>query len=254
MPQATDYIELHTASAFSFLAGASQPEALIERAAELDMPAIALADRNGVYGAARFHTQAKKTGVRAHIGAEIAVSSFGNRLTPPSWLPHQFPAEPPRLLLLCASQTGYQNLCQLITRFKMRGATKAEGAATLDDLEEFSAGLICLTGGEEGPLAAALAHEGQSHACKLADRLTAIYGRSNLYLELQRHGEREEECRNQSLLSLASALNLPIVATNGVRYATEIDREILDVLTAIRHHTTLDHGGRLLSCNNSRQL
>jgi error-prone DNA polymerase len=254
MPQDNEYIELHAASAFSFLAGASQPEALIERAAELGMPALALSDRNGLYGAARFHTMAKKIGIQAHIGAEIAVGSFGSRLTPPHWLPHQFPAEPPRLLLLCASQTGYQNLCQLITRFKMREATKAEGAATLDDLEEFSSGLICLTGGDEGPLAAALAQQGQSQARKLADQLTAIYGRGNLYLELQRHGEREEECRNQSLLSLASTLNLPIVATNGVRYATEIDREILDVLTAIRHHTTLDHAGRLLSCNNSRQL
>ena len=105
------------------------------------MPAIALADRNGLYGVARFHTAAKHSGVQAHIGAEIAVSSFGNRLTPPSWLPHQFRAEPARVVLLCASQTGYRNLCQLITRFKMREATKAEGAATLDDLEEFSAGL-----------------------------------------------------------------------------------------------------------------
>jgi len=254
MPQEPAYIELHAASAFSFLAGASQPEALIERAAELEMPALALADRNGLYGVARFHTQAKKTGVRAHIGAEIAVSSFGNRLTPPAWLPHQYPAEPPRLLLLCASQTGYQNLCQLITRFKMREATKAEGAATLEDLEEFSAGLICLTGGDEGPLAATLANKGQSDTRKLADRLINIYGRSNLYIELQRHGQREEECRNQSLLSLASSLNLPVIATNGVQYATEKDRAILDVLTSIRHHTTLDQAGRLLSSNTARSL
>ncbi len=254
MPHDPAYIELHAASAFSFLAGASQPEALIERAADLDMPALALADRNGLYGAARFHTQAKKTGVQAHIGAEIAVSFFGNRLTPPSWLPHQFPAEPPRLLLLCASQIGYQNLCQLITRFKMREATKAEGAATLDDLEEFSAGLICLTGGDEGPLAAALANGGQSGARKLLDRLTSTYGRSNVYLELQRHGLREQECRNQSLLSFASSLNLPVVATNGVLHATEQDREILDVLTTIRHHTTLDKAGRLLSANYARNL
>jgi len=248
------YIELHASSAFSFLAGASQPEALIERAAELDMPGLALADRNGVYGAARFHTQAKKTGVRAHIGAEIAVSSFGNRLAPPAWLPHQCPAEPPRLLLLCASQTGYKNLCQLITRFKMREATKAVGAATLEDLEEFSAGLICLTGGNEGPLAAALASKGNSEARKLTDRLASIYGRGNLYLELQRHGQREEECRNQSLLTLASSLNLPVIATNGVQYATEKDREILDVLTTIRHHTSLDKAGRLLTLNNARSL
>src|ERR1700683_4026674 len=195
--RATEYIELHASSAFSFLAGAALPEKLMERAKELEMPAMAIADRNGVYGAARFHTAAQGCGTTAHIGAEIAVASFGNRLTPADWLPHQFPAEPARVVLLCASQTGYQNLCQLITRFKMREATKAEGAATLDDLEEFSAGLICLTGGDEGPLAAALANKGNSEACKLADRLTAIYGRANLYIELQRHGQREEECRNQ---------------------------------------------------------
>ncbi len=248
------YVELHAASAFSFLAGASQPESLIERAAQLEMPAIALADRNGLYGAARFHTAARRCGVRAHIGAEIAVSSFGNILTPPEWLPHQQPAEAPRLALLCTSQTGYQNLCQLITRFKMREITKAEGAATLDDLEEFSSGLICLTGGEEGPLAAALAREGQAGTCRIADRLAAIYGRGNFYLELQRHNQRDEECRNQSLLSLADALHLPVIATNGVRYAEEHDREILDVLTTIRYHTSLDRAGRLLTANCARAL
>jgi error-prone DNA polymerase len=78
-----EYIELHASSAFSFLAGASEPESFIERAVELDMPAMALADRNGLYGVARFHTSAKNNKVKAHIGAEIAVSSFGKRLVPP---------------------------------------------------------------------------------------------------------------------------------------------------------------------------
>ncbi len=154
------YVELHASSAFSFLAVASAPESLAERAAELEMPALGIADRNGVYGAARFHTAAERCGVKAHIGAEIAVSSFGRKLQPASWLPHALQDEPARITLLCASQAGYQNLCQLITRFKMREATKTEGAATLDDLAEFSAGLICLTGGDEGPLAAALAEGG----------------------------------------------------------------------------------------------
>src|SRR6201998_4938866 len=130
------YIELHASSAFSFLAGSSAPESFIERAVELEMPAMALADRNGLYGVARFHTSAKQNKVKAHIGAEISVSSFGPRLLPSEWLPHRCPNEPPRIVLLCASQVGYQNLCQLITRFKMREATKAEGAATFDDLEE----------------------------------------------------------------------------------------------------------------------
>src|SRR5271155_2506876 len=80
------YVELHAASAFSFLQAASQPEELIKRAAELEMPAMALLDHNGVYGSARFHTSGQRNGVQAHIGAEIAVSSFGSRLTPPAWL------------------------------------------------------------------------------------------------------------------------------------------------------------------------
>ncbi len=142
---------------------------------------MALADRNGLYGVARFHTAAKHNQVKAHIAAEIAVSSFGNRLVPQEWLPHKYTNEPPRIVLLCASQVGYQNLCQLITRFKMREATKAEGAATFEDLEEFSAGLICLTGGEEGPLPAALCREGEAGVRKALDRLASIYGRNNVY-------------------------------------------------------------------------
>ncbi|WP_420236172.1 DNA polymerase III subunit alpha [Telmatobacter bradus] len=248
------YVELHASSAFSFLAAASAPESIAERAAELEMPALAIADRNGVYGAARFHTAAKRCGVKAHIGAEIAVSSFGRRLQPASWLPHTEQNEPARITLLCASQAGYQNLCQLITRFKMREATKTEGAATLDDLAEFSAGLICLTGGDEGPLAAALAEGRTDQARKAAERLVAIYGRGNIFVELQRHQLRDEESRNQALLTMAASLQMPIVATNGVRAATEQDREVLDVLTAIRHHVPLDRAGRLLAANNTRAL
>jgi error-prone DNA polymerase len=249
-----EYVELHAGSAFSFLSGASQPEELIARAGELGMPAMALADRNGVYGVARFHTAGGRAGVKAHIGAEIAVSSFGGRLTPAPWLPHQFPAEPPRVTLLCVSQAGYQNLCQLITRFKMRETTKAEGAAALEDLEEFADGLICLTGGDEGPLAAGLAQGGCEEMRKRLDRIAAIYGRGNVFVELQRHQLREEESRNQALLDLAERMGLPVVATNGVRYAEEKDRELLDVFTAIKHGTTLDNTGRLLTANAARGL
>ncbi len=246
------YIELHSSSAFSFLAGASQPEALIERAANIGMPAIALADRNGLYGAARFHTAAKRTQVKAHIGAEIAIQGLGSRLTPPPWLPHQYPPESPRLVLLCASQTGYQNLCQLLTRMKMRETTKAEGAASFDDLEEFASGLICLTGGDDGPLSAALEQGGNAPA--ILDRLASIYGQGNLYIELQRHEQRDEESRNQASLALATTLRLPVIATNGVRHAEPHDRELLDVLTTIRYRTSLDKAGRLLTANAGRFL
>jgi error-prone DNA polymerase len=248
------YVELHAASAFSFLEAASLPEDLIQRAAQVHMPSMALLDRNGVYGAARFHTLARKHGVRAHIGAEIAVSSLGRRLTPPAWLPHQHPQEAPRLPLLCTSRAGYQNLCQLITRFKMRETTKCEGAATLEDLEQYSGGLVCLTGGDEGPMAAALMQGGESEAVKVTEQLMRIFGQKNVYVELQRHGEREEEWRNQAAVRIAHSLQLPLLATNGVRYAVANEREILDIFTTIRHHTDLEHAGRLLSVNQLRHL
>ena len=248
------YVELHAASAFSFLEGASQPEGLIERAVELDMPAIALLDRNGMYGAARFHTSAKQNGIRAHVGAEISVSSFGPRLKPPSWVPHQFASEHARLPLLCESQVGYQNLCQLVTVFKLREPGKREGAATDNDLKQYAQDLICLTGGDEGPLATALMAGGEEAGRKTIERLVNIFGRKNVYIELQRHCEREEEWRNQAALRIAASLGLPIIATNGVRYARSYDREILDLFTAVRHHVNLDSAGRLLALNGMRHL
>jgi error-prone DNA polymerase len=248
------YVELHAASAFSFLQGASQPEQLIERTVALDMPAMALLDHNGVYGSARFHTSAKRNKIQAHIGAEVAVSSFGPRLTPPEWLPHRHPQEPTRLPLLCESRGDYQNLCQLITQFKMREKTKKEGAANFDDLQQYSSGLICLTGGDEGPLAAALVNGGEEAGRKTVEQLVRIFGSKNVYVEVQRHCEREEEWRNQAAIRIASSLKLPLLATNGVRHATAYDREVLDLFTAVRHHTDLDHAGRLLVLNSQRHI
>jgi error-prone DNA polymerase len=248
------YIELHANSAFSFLQGASLPETLIFRAQQLEYPAMALLDCNGVYGSARFHLAAKPNGIRAHVGSEIAVRDLGQRLTPAAWLPHQLPAEPVRLPLLCETRAGYQNLCRMVTRLKMREPSKAEGSATLADIEEFANGLVCLTGGDEGPLAAALARGGEKEAYQTIERLVAIFGRANVFVELQRHGQREQEWRNQAALRIARSLGLPILATNGVRYADEPEREIADLFTAIRHHVPLDHAGRLLTQNACRYL
>jgi error-prone DNA polymerase len=248
------YIELHAASAFSFLEGGSLPETLAQRAVELEMPAMALLDRNGFYGSARFHKIASENGVRPHVGSEIAVSSFGHRLNPPVWLPHQHLSEPPRLPLLCETREGYQNLCQLITRFKMRETAKQDGSAKFSDLEEYASGLVCLTGGDEGPLSAALIQGGEAAGREVVERLVRIFGRQNVYVELQRHREREEEARNQAAIRIAQSLQLPVIATNGVRYATRYDREILDLFTAIRNHKELDRAGRLLSINSQRHL
>jgi error-prone DNA polymerase len=248
------YVELHARSAFSFLEGASLPEMLMARCAELQMPAMALMDRNGLYGAPRFHITGEKAGIRAHIGAEIAVRDAGERVRPPEWVPHCVPVEPVRFPVLVESALGYQNLCRLITRYKLREGTKAEGAATLADIQEHAEGLICLTGGDEGPLASALARGGFDEGLREVQRLVSLFGPSNVYVELQRHCDRSEEYRNQAAVRIARRIRLPVLATNGVSHARPRDREVMDVLTTIRHHCTLDTAGHLLALNSERYL
>ena len=256
------YFEHHANSAFSFLEGACLPEALVDRARELGMPALGLMDRNGLYGAARFHSFAKKQGLIARIGAEIAVSDFSvpgcaeplEMLRPAHWKPNLFRVEPPRIPLLCATDIGYRNLSQMITRFKMRELTKSEGSAKISDLNEFAPGLIALTGGAEGPLAAALAFGGEEAGRAVVQQMLQTFGYGNVYVELQRHGERAEELRNQAAIRIAESLRLPLLATNGVKYARGEDREILDVFTCIRNGVGLEQAGRLLTVNGQRGL
>ncbi len=211
------YLELHARSAFSFLEGASAPEDLVARAAGLGLPALALLDRDGVYGLPRFHLAAKKAGLRAHLGAEVTATSG------------------PRRPLLVATRTGYRNLCRLLTRLKLR-AKKGEGAATPEEFAEHATGLICLTNAER------------------ATEDLALFGKDNVYVEIQRHFERDEEARNERAIEVARRLSLPLVATNGVCHATPERREVLDVFTALRHHTRLDTAGRLLARNSERHL
>jgi error-prone DNA polymerase len=259
------YIELHARSAFSFLEGASVPEEMAEACARHQMPAMALLDRDGVYGAPRFYLAAKKLETKAHIGAEIT-----------SLLACPKPGKPtiPRLPLLCASREGYQNLCRLITRTKLRapkypasipqsgsttdnedlGILQSQAIASAADLADYAAGLICLTGGDEGPLAHALERGGMEASRKLLEQLIAIYGPGNVYVELQRHYNRAQEARNQSAIELARSLYLPLLATQGAQYAKPEERQILDVFTCIRNHHTLDTAGRLLARNGERYI
>jgi len=248
------YVELHSSSAFSFLEGASRPEDLVSRAKELELPAIALVDRDGVYGSPRFHMAAKSVGIRPHVGAEISVEGFGNRAKLPFWMPNSFSSRPVRLPLLVESRTGYQNLCRLMTRYKLREKEKGTGTATLDEIEEHAEGLVCLTGGEEGVLAASLSNSGYEEARKNIEKLTALFGTKNVYVEVQRHCDPTEERRNQGAVRLAETLGLPLLATNGVRYARAAEREILDIFTCIRNHCKLETAGRHLERNDERYL
>ena len=210
------YVELHARSAFSFLEGSSVPEELISRAAALNQPAIAMLDHDNISGAARFHMAAKKAGLRAHIGAEITCTDG-----------HIYP-------LLAESRKGYQNICRLITRMKLR-SPKGEGAATHADFAEFAEGLVCL-------------------ASRPDTQLLDLFGSRNVYVELQRHFNRDEEAHNQSLIDFARRHRLPLLATNGVSHATPESREALDVLTCVRHKVKIAEAGRLLSINSERFL
>src|SRR5260370_14368411 len=201
----------------------------------LGMSSMALCDRDGLYDAPRFYLATQKIGIRAHIGAEVSCMH--------GW----------RYPLLVTSPEGYKNLCRLITRMKLRAA-KGEGAVETKELENASCGLTCLTGGDEGPLAYALRTGGRESARKCLEQLCVIFGRENVYIELQRRFSIEEERRNQVAIELARSLHLPLLATNGVCHALPAQREILDVFTCLRHHRVLTNAGRLLACNSERYL
>jgi error-prone DNA polymerase len=248
------YVELHARSAFSSLEGSSLPEALAGVCAQLNMPAMALLDIDGVYGAPRFHIAAKKLKVKAHIGTEVTCQSFAPVILSGARNDKITRNDKPfRLPLLVSSRVGYQNLCRLITKMKLR-AKKGEGSVRREELEEHAHGLICLTGGADGPLATALHHGGMEEARQQIEQLISLFGRGNVYVELQRHFHREEETRNRAAIAMASSLNLPLLATNGVCYAAAQDRELCDAFTAIRHHQTLSTAGRLLARNSERHL
>ena len=250
----TNYIELHAASAFSFLEGASLPETLIDRACEIEMPAMALLDHNGVYGAARFHMRGKNKKVKAHIGADISLAGFGSIELGNKQVSSQVNEANPRLPLLCLSKEGYGNLCQLISTYKLREPGKAEGAAAREDLEQYAQGMVCLTGGSDGPLAAAIHAGGEAAGRTLTESLVAIYGRGNVYVELQRHQLRSQEWMNQTCVRIATSLRLPLLATNGVRYAGQNEHEVLDIFTAIKNKRSLDAAGSLLAENANRYI
>ena len=233
------YIELHAASAFSFLQGASLPETLVERAAAFGYPALALLDADGVYGAPRFHKAAKQAGLKAIIGAELTVADAGG-------VGKAGGAGRWRLPVLVESQDGYKNLCRLVTKMKMRAA-KGESALSLDEFEGYTTGLVALAG---RPILDASRYG----VGGLLDRIVGLFGCKNVCVELQRHLLRDEQAANVALESLARAFGVPVIATNDVRFAEPSDRPLFDVLTCVRNKTTLDAAGRKLARNAERYL
>ncbi|HYC71161.1 MAG TPA: error-prone DNA polymerase [Opitutaceae bacterium] len=247
------YVELHAASAFSFLRGASGPEQLAEKAAALGLPALALLDRDGVYGAPRLYAAAREHGVRPLVGAEVTL------------------ADGSALPLLVQDRAGYQNLCRLITTAKLapRPPGLAPGHlapgedprdrkrrcfATWDELAAHADGLVALTGDEDGPVRRAWDRGGAAAVEDVMRRLRRTFGPDRLHVEVQRHRMRGEEATVAMLADLAAREKLPLLATGGVLYAEPGQRIVTDVFTCLRQHTTLDAAGRRLAVNENRHL
>ncbi len=228
------YVELHARSAFSFLRGGSSPEGLAQVAANLGLPALALCDRNGVYGAVRLHTATKEAGIRGLVGCELTMED--DSVVP----------------VLVATQAGYRQLCALLTTANLR-APKGEGRVSWGELAEGDDGLLALTGDEEGPVRRAWRERGPAAAAEAGNRLKKIFG-DRLFAEIQRHLLPDEADENEFLVDWARSAGVPLLATNGVRYATPAAAHVLDVFTCLRHHTTLDNAGRLLTANRQGHL
>ena len=229
------YVELHARSAFSFLRAASSPEALAAEAARLQLPALALCDRDGVHGAVRLYMAAREAGVRPLVGCELTMEDG-------SVVP-----------VLVASPAGYRRLCALLTTAHLRAA-KGEGRVTWRELAEDNGDLIALTGDAEGPVRRLWRARGAAAAAEAGARLADIFGPDRLFVEIQRQFLPDDEAENEFLVDWARARRLPLLATNGVVQATPAAGGVLDVFTCLREHTTLDAAGRRLARNRERHL
>jgi error-prone DNA polymerase len=223
------FSEFHAHSAFSFLQGASQPEVMVRRAAELGCTAIAITDRMGFYGSARAHHAAKECGIRAVVGTMLGLPDGTH-----------FP-------VLCATRDGYRMLSRHLTDHHL---SAGEGG----ELGRIGDHLIALTGDRDGPVCRPLLLNQRHAALVAAGRLIEIFGHGNVYVEINRHGLRDEGKLNRLLMDLATHLRLPLLASNAPLHATRGDRRLADAFACLRHHLPLDQAGRKLAPNGERHL
>jgi len=222
---AHDYVELRCRSAFSFLEGASNPEELAQCAAEFDYPALALADRDGVYGVPRFHAAAQQAGVHAIVGAELFLGSDRRQ----------------RLRLLAESPRGWRQLGRLVTHAHA-GRSKHEAWVSWDQVEEHAEDLCALVAGD-----ALLDARG-------LDRALGVFGNERLRVDVSRPLDRSVARAGQRAAALAETLGVEVIASGDVRCARPADRALLDALNCLLHKTTLEAAGRRLLPNGERHL
>jgi error-prone DNA polymerase len=229
------YAELHCHSGFSLLDGASNPEDLLRRAAVTGVPAVALTDHDDLGGAVRWAEAGAEHGVAAIIGVELTVGGDGAS----------------HLTLLATSEAGYRNLSRLVTL--ARSGDRGAPAAAWDDVERHAEGLFCLTGCPHGDVPRLLASGDEAGARARLGWLSDVF-RGNVAVECWDHSLASERALVPDLIALAGALDLPWLVTNDVHYATPKGRLVHDVLTCLRHGTTLDEAGTLLRPNGEWYL
>ncbi|MDF2376710.1 MAG: error-prone DNA polymerase [Verrucomicrobiales bacterium] len=230
-----EYHELHTRSAFSFLRGASAPESLADRVGQLDLPGVALQDRDGFYGSVRFHQRARENGFRALVGTELTLE------------------DETVLPILIQTREAYRQVSRLLTRAQLRAA-KGNCRIQWSELEEINEGIAVLTGDVEGPLEVAWRRDGHRGMETAMEQMKRHLPAQSLWMEVQRHAVRGEESLVRAKRDLAAAKGLPLLATNGVSYARSQNRQVQDVFTCLRLHTTLDAAGRELAVNGQSYL
>ena len=238
----TDYIELRAHSAYSLLRGTTSPEALLAEAARLGMQGLALTDHNNVYGAISFQKTAQALGIQPILGAELTIESHSAEEKAPLFMGEGVGGGGrgcAALTLLVANETGWENLCWLITQAQHQ-APKGEGLLHFEQLDGHSEGLVAFSGGRDGEIARVLEAEGMNAACQMAQRYAAVFDRERFWIELHHHRRPYDDQRLAALVELAESLGLGYVATNHVHYPAPADKPLADVVTAIRHNRALN--------------
>ena len=252
MAAAARYAELHCRSNLSFLEGGSHPEELAGRAAELGLAALALTDRDGVYGVVRFTKAAKPANLDAIVGVELTLDAPELRPKRRRDLTPAESARQPRLVLLAADARGYANLASAVSAAQLRGK-KRDARLRPADLAGKSDGLVALSGSRCGWAEEALQRGDVATARERAAVLRDLFPGS-FYLELQHHLRPEDARLVNAQAALARELELPCVATNGVAYAERRDALLCDVLTCVKYGTNLPKAGTLLLPNHEFYL
>lgn len=235
------FIHLRTHSEHSLLEGAVPVKRLVDLCVKAQMPAVAVTDTNNMFAALEFSVTAKDAGVQPILGCQIAIAHDPAQ-------PGEKPRLPAPIVLLAQNELGYMNLMRLNTRLYIDGAMTGSAnlpQVTLDELQQNAEGLICLTGGPEGPLGRFHATGQQAKARALLERLAAIYP-NRLYVELQRHPgpdgalSEAEALAERGAIDLAYDLGLPIVATNDVYFPKTEMYEAHDALICIAEGAYVD--------------